>query len=94
MEQNSSSHIFILDTAAHWLGKRMREYSAPILASAIFGMLAYLFAFTNKLMNHDEVFCLFSKGATVDSGRWVWDCWTAFSRITPCPGSTAFSPWR
>lgn len=70
MEQNSSSHIFILDTAAHWLGKRMREYSAPILASAIFGMLAYLFAFTNKLMNHDEVFCLFSKGATVDSGRW------------------------
>ena len=70
MERNSNNRVFLLDTAAHWFGAKIREYKAPILASAIFGMLAYLFAFTNKLVNHDEVFCLFSKGATVDSGRW------------------------
>ena len=69
MEKNSS-RVFLLDTAAVWFGRKIKEYKAPILACALFGMLAYLFAFTNKLVNHDEVFCLFSKGATVDSGRW------------------------
>lgn len=68
MEQKNAP--FLLETAAKWLGKNMKEDKVPILASILFGMLAYGFAFTNKLVNHDEVFCLFSKGATVGSGRW------------------------
>ena len=49
------------------LGNR---YRIPLLSALIFGFLAHAFAFTNKLVNHDEVQCLFSKGATVVSGRW------------------------
>ena len=49
------------------LGKRFR---VPLLSALLFGFLAHTFAFTNKLVNHDEVQCLFSKGATVVSGRW------------------------
>lgn len=48
-------------------GKKNR---VPLLSALIFGFLAHAFAFTNKLVNHDEVQCLFSKGATVVSGRW------------------------
>ncbi len=50
---------------AHW-----EENKLPFLSSILFGLLAYTFAFTNKLLNHDEAFSLFMKGATVDSGRW------------------------
>ena len=42
----------------------------PLVSALVFGFLAHTFAFTNKLVNHDEVQCLFSKGATVVSGRW------------------------
>lgn len=42
----------------------------PLLSALVFGFLAHGFAFTNKLVNHDEVQCLFSKGATLVSGRW------------------------
>lgn len=41
----------------------------PLLSAMISGFLAYGFVFTNKLVNHDEVRCLFTKGATIDSGR-------------------------
>lgn len=60
----------ILGKAARWLAGLYRENRLPFLSSLLFGMLAYLFAFTNKLVNHDEVWSLFSKGATVTSGRW------------------------
>lgn len=50
-----------------FLAKRCR---VPLLSALLFGFLAHNFAFTNKLVNHDEVTCLFSKGATVVSGRW------------------------
>lgn len=43
---------------------------AVLIASGLFGALAHGFAFTNKLVNHDEVASLFLKGATVESGRW------------------------
>lgn len=47
-----------------------RLWKIPFLASLIWGFLAYMFAFTNKLINHDEAGQLFGKGATVTSGRW------------------------
>ena len=48
----------------------IKEYSAPFLSALLFGLAAHTYAFTNKLMNADEVDSLFGKGATVTSGRW------------------------
>ena len=48
----------------------LHTYRIPILGTLIPGILAYVFAFTNKLVNHDDVFYLFGKGATIESGRW------------------------
>lgn len=70
VEQKDCRQPLLMEQAANWLMVKIRENKVPILASAIFGALAYGFAFTNKLVNHDDVFCLFSKGETVTSGRW------------------------
>ncbi|MGN0978377.1 MAG: glucosyltransferase domain-containing protein [Faecousia sp.] len=70
MEQENIRRPFLLETAANWLGLKIKENKVPLLASVIVGMLAYVFAFTNKLVNHDEVFTLFFKGGTLGSGRW------------------------
>lgn len=48
--------------AAHW--------RAPFFTALLVGLLAHGYAFTNKLVNHDEIESLFGKGATVTSGRW------------------------
>lgn len=48
----------------------LNRYRIPLLSALIFGMLAHGFAFTNKYINHDELYNLFGKGATIDSGRW------------------------
>lgn len=69
MEQKHCRPLLLEQCARYftntWKGSRL-----PFLSSLVFGMLAYAFAFTNKLLNHDEVQSLFSKGGTVDSGRW------------------------
>ena len=65
-----NSQPLLLDTAAHWFRQWIREFRAPLITSLVVGFLSYMFAFTNKLVNHDEVTCLFSKGGTVTSGRW------------------------
>lgn len=51
----------------HWL----RHRRVPFLSAIIAGLLAHGFAFTNKLLNADEVSTLFGKGATIESGRWA-----------------------
>lgn len=55
-----------LNFLCNWIS----ENRVPFLSSVFFGLLAYAFAFTNKLPNHDDVMYLFGKGATADSGRW------------------------
>ena len=62
--------MLLLERAARFFGGKAKENALPLLSSAAFGGLAYFYAFTNKLVNHDEVQSLFMKGATVDSGRW------------------------
>ena len=62
--------MLLLERTARFLGQKGKENAAPLIASGVFGALAYFYAFTNKLVNHDEVQSLFMKGATVDSGRW------------------------
>ena len=68
MKETSKS--LLVERAATWLLSQIRENAVPLAASLIAGFLAYTFSFTNKLLNHDEAFSLFMKGATVESGRW------------------------
>lgn len=70
MEEKKNHPPLLLEAASQWLIKAFRTYRIPFLSSLIWGVLAYTFAFTNKLLNHDETASLFSKGATVTSGRW------------------------
>ena len=52
------------------LSRIVNENKWAFLSALAFGLAAHMFAFTNKLMNADEVESLFGKGATVTSGRW------------------------
>ena len=51
----------------------MKKYRHVLLGSAIAGALAYMFMLTNKLPNHDDLACMFTKGASLSSGRWGLD---------------------
>ncbi|MBP3412421.1 MAG: glucosyltransferase domain-containing protein [Oscillospiraceae bacterium] len=57
----------------HFFLKKWEKYHIPLLAALVAGFLAHFMAFTNKLTNHDDVFNLFSKGASASSGRWGLD---------------------
>lgn len=46
------------------------RYRYVLLGTFIFGCLAHMFIFTNKLPNQDDLKCLFTKGVTIQSGRW------------------------
>lgn len=48
----------------------LNRHRITILGSLIAAFLAYIFMFTNKIPNHDELTYLFGKGATLQSGRW------------------------
>lgn len=52
-------------------GSAILEHKVPLAATWIVGLLAHMFMFTNKLLNHDEIVFLFGKGATLESGRWM-----------------------
>ena len=60
----------LFDSWAKWFGKKIHENRVPLISSLVVGFLSHMFAFTNKLVNHDEVYNLFAKGATLTSGRW------------------------
>lgn len=66
----TSSPPLLLESMARWCCTKLKQYRVPAISGMVFGVLAYMFAFTNKLVNHDEVYTLFSKGATFTSGRW------------------------
>lgn len=71
MEQNKNHPPLLVEAAAENLIRAFQQNRLPFLSSLIWAALAYLFAFTNKLINHDELGQLFGKGSTVVSGRWV-----------------------
>ena len=62
--------LSLFENFAVYAENKCREYSLTLCASLIFGFLAHMYAFTNKLVNADETSALFGKGATVTSGRW------------------------
>ena len=49
----------------------VRRNRTALLSAALFSLAAYMFVFTNKLLNLDEVAGLFGKGETLSSGRWA-----------------------
>lgn len=65
--ENKNSLFEALALAA---AEKAKEYALPLTASFVFGFLTHMYAFTNKLVNADEISALFTKGATVTSGRW------------------------
>lgn len=70
MERNTPRQPLILEVFVKWLLAKARENRLPLLSTFLFGALAHMFAFTNKLVNHDEVNTLFFKGGTFPLGRW------------------------
>lgn len=70
MKQQPGSGTLVLERATETAAGFLRQHRVPMVSSAFFGLLAYGFVFTNKLVNHDEVSSLFTKGGTVTSGRW------------------------
>ena len=70
MEQHKNHPPLLTEAFSQWILRLVPQWRLPFLAALIWGFLAYTFAFTNKLINHDEVGQLFAKGATVSSGRW------------------------
>ena len=63
----------ILEKMFVWFQKSFKGYKISFLSALIVGALTYMFAFTNKLINHDEACSLFAKGAGISSGRWGLD---------------------
>lgn len=49
----------------------INKYKLPFGSGVVCGLIAYMSAFTNKFLNYDELEYIFSKGATLDSGRWM-----------------------
>lgn len=70
MDDLPTTSPLLLEKAAGQARILFSRFRIPFLASIFFGLLAYGFAITNKLINHDEAQSLFSKGGTVTSGRW------------------------
>lgn len=63
-------NLSLFENLSLYAEKKCREYSITLCSSLIFGFMAHMYAFTNKLVNADEISALFGKGATVTSGRW------------------------
>ena len=63
-------NLSLCERGALALAGAARRHAVPLAATLITGFLAHMYAFTNKLLNADETTALFSKGATLTSGRW------------------------
>ena len=74
MNNQESSDNSSLIAPIHYFFKliiqKLKEYRYPITVSFLMGLFCYFFAFANKLPNHDDIRHLFTKGATLESGRW------------------------
>ena len=70
MVHSENGHPLLLEALLRQAACLFRRYLTAFLSAACFGLLAYGFALTNKLINHDEAHSLFLKGTTIPSGRW------------------------
>lgn len=77
---------FMFENIAGWTVKKIKDYKTVIIASILSALMAYMFWFTNKLVNHDDIKALFDLGIGVSSGRWMID---VMAKLT----ITASLPW-
>ena len=68
--QSENTNPLLFQRILRGLVRLVKSHRIPLFSALFFGFLAHAFAFTNKLVNHDEVQSLFSKGGTVILGRW------------------------
>lgn len=73
MEKHNNPSPLWTERGLDWLTSHFKPYYTAFAASLIFGLLGYGFTITNKLVNHDEVASLFSKGGSLELGRWGLD---------------------
>lgn len=66
-------NISLVERGTFALAAWLKAHALPFASSMIFGLMAHMYAFSNKLLNADETSALFSKGASVTSGRWGLD---------------------
>ena len=52
------------------LKKIYDKYKVVFVWILLIGLMAHAFTLTNKLVNHDELSALFTKGETYAVGRW------------------------
>lgn len=64
------TELSLFERALAAISAAARRYAVPIASALAVGFAAHMYAFSNKLINADETAALFSKGATVTSGRW------------------------
>ncbi len=62
-----------MEKILYFLKLKYEKSRIPFWTAMAVGTLTYMFAFTNKLINHDEACSLFAKGAGLSSGRWGLD---------------------
>lgn len=59
-----------IEKCTHLIALLMKKHKRPFLAAFSVCLLTYMFTLTNKLVNFDDVYCVFSRGGTLESGRW------------------------
>lgn len=64
---------FRLESVAAFSVRVAKKYKAVLISSAVAAVMAYMFLFTNKLVNHDDIKALFDLGVGLSSGRWMID---------------------
>ncbi len=65
--------LFRLETVFSSLWAYLKKHKAVLFASFLSAGMAYMFLFTNKLVNHDDILALFDLGTGISSGRWMID---------------------
>ncbi|MDO5445398.1 MAG: glucosyltransferase domain-containing protein [Eubacteriales bacterium] len=67
----NKNRIKILKDKEYKCAQRLwTDYKYPFVSTVIFGFIAYGWFFVNKILNFDELYNLFGKGAEIESGRW------------------------
>lgn len=63
--------LSFLEKGFNKISKLVGFYKIPIISAGFTALMAYVFMFTNKIVNWDDLQFLFGKGYTITSGRWA-----------------------
>lgn len=58
------------EKTADSLISKAKKYRYPLITGFCIGLLCYVFFFTNKVLQQDELAAMFGKGTTLSAGRW------------------------